>query len=224
MGMDRTEVQAMLLDLKDQMANEFPGFEILEKRVWWWWLAYYAGLIFLWSPNFMETVWTTVGRKVYIPHLSKFASDDIPDHEMMGDYSTLWHERRHMLDLKALLGLRSRALRSLVWFSGYFAPQILATGVVGALWTPWAWLCLVFLGPWPAPFRVWAELRGYRASAEAWIRMTGEWNEFDERWLQKRIDRNFVGWRYYRMAWNRKRIEKWLRNEIAGLRETHGIL
>jgi hypothetical protein len=203
------------------MATDFPGFEIREKRVWWWWLAYYLGLMFLWNKGFMETMWTTVGRKVYIPRAESFGAEDTTGEATMGDYATLWHERQHMLDLQDLPvpGL----LRAPLWFAGYFAPQILAAGTLGALWTPWAWSCLVFLAPWPSPFREWVELRGYRASAEAWMKMTGWVPDVEAPWVQRIIDDNFVGWKYYRMSWGRDRVERWFRRELAVLATGHKL-
>lgn len=206
-----------LAALHEDMRRDFPGFAIREKRVWYWWVLYFVGLMFLWNKGFMKTMWTTVGRVVYIPNAPSLFAAGRRDEEVMGSYATLWHERQHILDRTELEGV-PEPLRGVVWFGGYFFPQFLALGALGAFWTPWAWCCLVFLAPWPAPFRVWAERRGYLASAEAWQYLTnGGWEpNVHDPWIQRIITRNFLGWSYWRMSWSRESVERWF---AAGLED-----
>lgn len=213
-----SKTRTKLLALHEQMRVELPGFQIREKRVWFWWLLNYVGLIFLWNPRFMTTMWTTVGRTVWVPNAHELFDAQRDVREMEADYCTLWHERRHMLDLRDFVKLPA-ALRGLIWGFGYGCPQWLALGALGAFWSPWWLLCLLFLAPWPSPFRVWVERRGYLASCEAWLSFYPEWDvTVHDPWMQRVITENFLGWRYYRMAWSRKRIEDWFAPRIEDLR------
>lgn len=214
------ETRAVLIDLRDQMAREFPGFEIREKRVWWLWVVYWVTLQFLWMPKAMWTTWITVGYKIYMPRADEFAHPDLAYDELIRQYALLYHERQHMLDLRDVWPFRVLGpLRGPVWGFLYFCPQILALGVLGAFWTPWAWCSLLALAPWPAPFRVWVERRGYFASAEAYHKVLG--NSFELNvyggWMQRIIDINFIGWKYYRMSWSKKAIEEWFKPRLADL-------
>lgn len=92
--------------------------------------------------------------------------------------------------------------RSMLGFVVIVAAALGATIVASALLAGWATLALVgaffFLGPWPAPFRVKWEKRGYAMSIAA--RM----------WLSGRppapaslayFEKQFTGFNYFRMAW-----------------------
>lgn len=213
--------------LVQETTESIPGFALKEKRTWWWKAIYYVSGMFLWNRKFMDKMWTTIGRTVYAPHVELLGDID--------DYVTLRHEIRHILDnldlsVKLAHNLRlpgsrsypgacyvcrSRlpwswtALGGLVWGVGYAWPQVFALGVLEAFWTPWAWLCLLFLCPWPAPFRVWIELRGYLETIKAWAEITKEWPTENSDWLNRLVEQTFCGWSYWRMSWSRRQVLVW---------------
>ena len=212
--------------LRRDMQYLLPGFEIREKRVWWIWLIYYVSFMWLWNRNFMETMWLTLGRKVYMPYAVKFGYD------VYGDYATLWHERKHIVDLIALEARvqryvrwpwLSRRLAGLLWTGGYAFPQVLALGALGALWGgPWWLLALLALGPWPAPIRERIEMRGYQATVEAWSDINNRPpNEQDQEWIQDMIQRVFLGWGYYKMSWSTKYVQEHFILVTALLKQQH---
>lgn len=209
MSIKRAELTALV----KQMEAEFPGFELLEKRTSKiMQLAYYGLGMPLWNPDFMETLWTTLGYKVYTPYLEAFGKD------LQGDYATLWHERKHLLDLQALEKKVSKPVAGLVWGLGYGFPQILALGALGAFWSPWMLLCLAFLAPWPAPIRVWIEVRGYTATIEAYQKMGHSLPYPPDSWLDHIVNETFGGWKYYKMSWRPKMVERAFVREMDKLK------
>lgn len=124
------------------LAKEFPGFALRVKqesrfmRLLGWMLRPLL-------PGFMTQHITTIWNTIYVP-------EGLLDNP--GLWALLLHERQH---------LRATVASRIVLILGYLFPQILALGVVGAVATPWAWLFLVFLAPWPAWFRLREEARGY---------------------------------------------------------------
>lgn len=198
MALKRSELSALV----KQIQAEAPGFELREKRdSKLMWAAYYGLLMFIWQKNFMETYWTTLGKIVYVPYLSEFGKD------LQGDYATLWHERTHILDLQALEKKLTKPVAGLAWTLGYGFPQIFALGALGAIWGSWWWLlCLGLLGPWPAPFRVWIEMRGYTATIQAWYKMGAALPYPPAEWLNSLVNETFCGMKYYKMSWRPRAV------------------
>lgn len=169
------------------------GVELREKRVVRWWIVYYVALMFIWQRKFMTDYTTVVGSNIWRPRLYDFGKGA----RAAGDYATLRHEMVHVRD--------SRRWKVL-WTPLYFFPQALALGAFGAFWTPWCWLFLLFILPWPAPFRVWAELRGYDETFRAIHNLKGRASpESRERQLDWMVE-IFCGWGYWRMSWSQARI------------------
>ena len=213
-------------DLVRSTQANLPGFRLREKRVWWWWAIYYVGFMFLWKPTFMVNTWVTLGRDVFVPGLMSLGEDSY------GDYATISHEAQHVYDrleyedwlcqavwLDCDYGYAPDVIK---WFAGlswtwaYGFPQTLAPlAIPGALvfgW--WGLLPLLALLPLPAPFRVWVELRGYMMTMDGWYEVTGQPpnTDGDAAWIKKTIDKQFMGWGYWRMAWRRKPIELYFHN------------
>ena len=198
MALKRSELSALV----KQMQAEIPGFKLVEKRdSKLMWAAYYGLGMKLWNPDFMETMWTTLGRTVYSPYLGAFGKD------LQGDYATMWHERRHLLDLLALEKKLTKPVAGLAWGLGYAFPQIFALGALGAFWSPWMLLCLLFLAPWPAPIRTYIEIRGYTATIEAYQKGGYPMPYPPNEWLGRIVSNTFCGWKYYKMSWRPKAIE-----------------
>ena len=216
MGIKRSE----LTQLQKRIAEEVPGFELREKRdSKLLWVGYYGLLMFLWQKDFMVSFWTTLGKIVYTPFLGDFGKD------VAGDFATLWHERRHLLDLQWLEKKLTKPVAGVLWGFGYAMPQIFALGALGAIWGSWWWLlCVAFLAPLPAPFRTFIELRGYKASIEAWYKMTGKLPNPDDEWLMRMVNETFCGMKYYKMSWRPKAIHAWFLEAIEDLRAGNGEL
>lgn len=198
-------------ELLTQLRREFPSFRIRNKsEVWWWIWLYRLSLARFWQPSMLTSMWVTLGYRVY-----RTPSHVSPALESINDFVTLWHERQHMVDFAALQARVGGPLGALLWYGGYAFPQVLALGAVGAFWTPWAWLCLLALAPWPAPFRVWVEKRGYAATLEGWAiqRML-----VSEVGIVSMVKRVFYGWDYYRMAWSGEdKLIRWFLDEYVRL-------
>ena len=83
---------------------------------------------------------------------------------------------------------------------GYFLPQALALGTIGAFWDLKFLACLAFLAPWPSPSRAWSEFRAYSET----YRVHSDWGlVLDDEDLERCKER-FRGWGYYRMVWRWK--------------------
>lgn len=135
------------------LKKEIKGFEIREKSKYWHQRLLGKLLFFM---DYMN-VWTTI-LHVYKPE------------GRTNDYRVLQHEGTHSLDELTFFGLFPKKLRylNIVLFSiAYTFPQCLSLlallSLGGNLW--WL-LCLLLLAPLPAPFRMIAEIRAYRRSAE----------------------------------------------------------
>jgi hypothetical protein len=181
-------------------------------------VLYYVSLMFLWQKKFMTGYWTTMWGAIYVPDLHLLGQQRMvagKPRNSYNDYATMFHEGTHVEDESNLPV--PKPLRGPVWTLGYLFPQCLALGALGAFWSLWCLLCLGFLAPWPAPFRVWVEQRGYGASVEAWFRMGYTLPQVGSDHLNKLIDDKFCGMAYYRMAWNRKRVEKWFARHLEKL-------
>lgn len=107
--------------------------------------------IMFFAPNFLHHFVTTIGARTYEPETDIKANA----------WGVIAHEGVHARD-DLRLGVKFKI--------AYLFPQCLAPlAALAALAfvSPWFLLALVFLlalAPWPAPGRVWAELRGYLMS------------------------------------------------------------
>ena len=167
--------------------EEFGGFKVVRKRssAFMWFLYGISGM-WVWNRKFMTHYVTTISGTIYTPW-------GLGEHAV-SDLALISHETQHERDARQIGPL---------WYPAYLFPQclaLLALGALGAFWTPWAWLSLIALlalGPWPAPFRVWAELRGYDESLRILLRHRA----INERVAKDWLHGVFCGWGYFRMAW-----------------------
>jgi len=104
----------------------------------------------------------------------------------------------------ALLAPRSRKV--FVGASVFGIVATLALAIIVTKWKALALLGLVVLAPWPAPWRVEYELRGYgmTLAVTQWVRGSVP-DDF-----KKLIVEQFTGPAYYFMSWNRPAIERTL--------------
>ncbi len=152
-------------------------------------LMRFIGRVMFFNRLFMTHYTTTIGKTVYFPR-----GED--------NWLTLAHEAVHALDYER---------RPVRFTLGYLMPQLLGVlgllSLVGALWCTWSLLgavLLLALAPWPSPWRLARERRGYqvtiaadilRERSTAMVRSPGYL-----RWL---ADHTYSGPSYYYMTWSR---------------------
>jgi len=161
------------------------------------------------NPNFMTSYTTTFYPKVFFPTKERYEGN--PD----SSFTTLAHERVHLLDTKA----------SPLWFRlSYVYPQVLsvplllAGGVLAFFFGWWSLIAfglgLACLAPWPAPGRVHWEQRGYAMTMAVTFWLTG-----DIPFARKdSIRKQFLTMAYFKMAWSTKAIDKWLSDTETSIR------
>lgn len=185
----------------------------------------------LFNPRWMEGFNVTFGSTVYM-------TDEQPERQMV---SVLLHELTHIYDRKKhglrftvgyampqLLGLLALPLLVLPALLVLIAPSRVTAwigAVVGfvasivgwALWSPWVLLTAVFLlalAPWPSPWRVKWERRGYKMTIAAHYWMYGGSLSTTES-----LARYFTGFDYYRMSWSESQIVEMLAEDREAIEE-----
>ena len=148
--MDNTQ---RFYDLEKIIKERVPGFKIKFKDEST--LMKVVGKVLFFNKSFMTSYTTTIGKTVYFPSRVKFEKNP-------GAYFyTLAHEYVHVMDYVA---------HPVRFTLGYAFPQFLAAFSLLSLLAfinPYFLLflfALAFAAPIPAPYRTWAELRGYGMS------------------------------------------------------------
>ena len=172
----------------EAFAHEEFGVQIVAKEdsKFMWFLNFFVRPF---NPDFMTRYITTIRTTVY--GTRTWMKDDA------AVVRVLAHELVHVYDwyqLKILFPIL------------YLFPQLVVLGMLGAFgafWsTTWLW-CLafgVFLAPLPAPFRAWAEFRGYAMTMAVEVWMDGRrLDQVSPDNPPKWIAQNFVGPDYYFM-------------------------
>jgi hypothetical protein len=112
-----------------------------------WEMKCLNSLIKWFNPTFMEDYTTVIGYTVY------FTGREYVESQPKEALQTLVHEAVHLLDTKHW-GFP-------IFAFAYLFPQILALGVFLFPISSYFLFCLVFLLPFPAPFRAYFEARAY---------------------------------------------------------------
>lgn len=178
-------VERLLRDLEAEARGMIPGFEVLPKSRSWH--QRLVGKLLFFNPSYMQSFSTTLYPKVYL-------SAALEERRDMVLFSTLAHELVHLWDNQ-----RNRILFPI----GYVFPQALALlsfGAIGAFWVLDFFGFLVFLAaaaPWPAYWRMKAEMRGYAMNFAISYWVTGRISEEQRAFVAEQ----FTGLAYYQM-WN----------------------
>ena len=167
-------------------------------------LMWLLNKILFFLPNFMENFTTTIGKTIYMPNrtLSILSVWIAP---LMG------HECQHAWD--------SQRWGALYYF-GYLFPQVLALGSLMAIFSSLWWLlCLAALLPWPAPFRMLIERRGYLISLIGYDMLSDDKSSAKQARAIDDVVKQFTGHNYYFM-WPFERstqvwFEKRMKREVA---------
>jgi len=164
-------------------------FVILSKRNPDFLLKIITPIVMLFNKKFNTGFITILFGKMWMPYdFEKTANDE-------RWLSILIHETFHEMD-------RKKFTTPLFTFM-YLFPQglaLLSLLALGAIWggSAWLWwlLCLLFLAPLPAPFRMWFELRAYRTNI-MFGKMIYGYNYVQSNFQKKYIAYNFIGPNYY---------------------------
>lgn len=132
------------------------GITVRYKNEHWWWRAL--------GKNLCESFVTTLGTTVYFP--SRAWVNEDPQRAWM----VLCHELVHVEDYRA-------CNPQMMFYVLYAFPHWLALLAILSpiLWSWWPLAFLLFLAPWPSPWRHQFEMRGYAMSmaVEYWFRRRG---------------------------------------------------
>ncbi len=140
-------------------------------------------------PRFMDHFTTTWGNTIYFPHRQALREQE----EMY--LRILAHETVHLLD--------SKRCTQIGFGLSYLFPQVIALGALGSLGgNLYCLLFLIFLLPWPAPFRFYWESRAYAVSMMA---------RLDQKPHPQLFIKYFTGSEYYFMYPFPKRVSRKLR-------------
>jgi len=190
-----------LQKFKAELQKEFPGLQFVEKLTDP--LMRFLKVILFFVPDF-DRVYNGFFGKIYVPRLV-VVEKDRPDISQV--YA---HEAVHISDAHG---------RQFLFSLQYVFPQILAVLALlslGAIWGSSLWLWnlgwLVFLAPWPAPWRVEYEARAYAVGDFVLLCKLGL-SPYPE-WSSAKL----AGSLYYWASWNQKATERRiivLRNLIA---------
>lgn len=197
-----------ILDLRafeTDTAKLVPGFQLAWKdkdrtQQFIGWLAK------LFNPDYLTKYTSTFSPKVYFPSQARYEANPT------SSFRTLAHERVHLLD-------------TTWWFRiSYILPQVLALplllcGAVLAFFVGWWALVPVVLGlacvaPWPSPWRVHWERRGYAMSLAIRFWMIGDIGVE----AKEGVAGQFTKSSYYFMSWSKAETAKWVAEVEVAIR------
>jgi len=197
------------------LQREIPNFIILRKDQSRF-HKIVAILFKFFCPNYLTHYTTTIYPRVYLP--SKLL---LPENSNTR-FRALAHEWVHLYDRRQegpLFNFRYLFPQSLLLLFWSIALCVVFWPI--AFWV-FIGLGVACLLPWPAPFRLSYELRGYLMSwaLDAWETKQVDWGVKDQ------IVTQLTGWAYYKTCWNKTKVmrrlvvaEKW----IEGLMRIEGF-
>jgi len=185
------------LEILTALKKEIKGLKIVEKRgsTFMRFISWLPPFLFF-RKRFMEGYITTIGTTIYWP--------DRPE-DFDGDETIkcLLHESVHAADSA-----------NPFFELSYLFPQILAVLSVSALSAIWVGVWgliglgfLIFLAPWPAPYRVHWEAR---ACAYESLFNYINYGYVGGDWIDNKIEDMFISWDYYKMSWRFNKTRKLL--------------
>lgn len=164
-----------------------------------------VGTLLFFNPAFMRDYTTTIGNTVYFP-------DGFVDRDPGTAWGVLAHEGMHLEQF--------RRVGPIKFSLAYLFPAPLALLALGAFWSPWFLLAMVFLAPLPAPWRVKWEREAYLVTAVC--DAARGWDITEDWYIDFQVE-CYCGWGYYKPAWNRKKIRERVRHDmVLALEIYHG--
>ena len=172
------------------VGSHIPGFSIKYKNTSWF-MKFLGIFVWLFNRRFMTDYVTTLKWTVYFPSEEFIAKNpDVTTSILLHEFVHLW-DRRQKGTAFSLLYMLPQAgsillllvLLAIGWFFPWWGNLILGLLAI---------LCLL---PWPAPWRMRWEIRGYTMTLAYayWVRHDNM-DDYD-----KFIKKQFTGWDYYRM-------------------------
>jgi hypothetical protein len=167
------------------------------------------GRLLFFNPKYMTGYITTLYPLVYFP------SKDHYEKNPLNSLMVLAHERVHLLD----------SIRYGMWFKlSYLLPQVISVPLlvasIGCLIgnLKLVSLILLVLGlvaliPWPSPWRVNWEKRGYAMTLATNYWLFGSIPDP----LKQSVRDHFLDWSYFKMARSPEDIDKWLEDIVASI-------
>jgi hypothetical protein len=146
--------------------------------------------------GFLDHVTVTLGKNVYVPESQV---------GRVTSWYVLMHEWCHVEQHK-----------SGFFFLRYLFPQCLAIFSILAIWNLYMLLFLLFLLPWPAPYRLNMELEGYltmHAISEWGLKKGGHMDDI----IINEVSDVLTSWRYYFASWSRGYVAKKLKEKMYKL-------
>jgi hypothetical protein len=203
--MDPFDLQMFVEDTRRVVPNFEIGYKTdsFVQKLLGWFLSWI-------SPDYMTRYTTTVYPKMYFPSEAFYKED------LYKSFTILSHERIHLLDNQ----------RNPLWFRvSYLLPQLLCVpfvvlGLVSLLFSWWVSCALFGVGllcllPWPSPWRVSLERRGYAVNLAVSYWTTGKIPPE----LKERIFNHFVSKDYYWMSWSSDSTREWLGSTVFAIQD-----
>jgi len=174
------------------------------------------GILMFFNPSFMTKFITVVGNTVYVP------TKQWMEESHLITLFVFSHEFVHMWDRKM-----SKLAYNYDMFSiGYVSPQLWALFSLTAFLAfvnIWFLLCLVFLvflAPWPSPWRTDVEANGYAMTMFIrYITVDSGYNKYEG---AERLAKHFITSQYYWMCRDKAKVKKMLIERYETLPQTHG--
>lgn len=198
-----TADEARLKLLLNQCSNTIPGFKVKFKNE----SAFqrFLGFIMFWNRGYMTDFISTFFPVVWWTTRKDYEGNP------WGSFKVLTHEWVHLWDDKEHRG----------WFGfSYISVQVWCITSVLALLSIWfgLWFLfflagLLFLAPWPSPWRIKWELRGYAMTMAVNYWKHGSVKEETKDWIVETL----TGSGYYFPAWSKKRLRKKLDRIVEDL-------
>lgn len=184
-----------------------PGFEVKWKNESF--TQKLLGWILFFNPTYMTEYITTFYPLVYFPSKERYEKNP------MNSLRILAHERVHLID-SSHQGLWFKT--SYLLPQALFVPFILASvgffiGGLNIVALILLALGLTSLIPWPSPWRVHWEQRGYAMTLATAYWLLGSIPIS----LKNSVRERFLDWTYFRMSWSPAAIDDWMKEVISSI-------
>jgi len=175
------------------------------------------GVLLFFNPSFMQKFITVLGNTIYVPNKEWMEKNHLVT------LFVLSHEFVHMWDRNLIkLGYKFD------FFSlGYLSPQLwglFSLTAFLAFVSPWFLFCLlplIFVAPWPSPWRTKIEANGYAMTM--YIRfLTTDPQYNKEEGAGYLAKKHFASKQYYWMCWDKDKAKRMLLKRYETLPQTHG--
>lgn len=170
------------------------------------------GLLLFFNPSFMSKFITVIGNTIYVPNAAWMEKN------YLGIIFTFSHEFIHMWDRAHVYTFFSLGYVSLQFWALFSFTACLA---FINLWFLLCLSCLVFIAPWPSPWRTQIEANGYAMTMYIRSITIDPWYNKEEG-AQLLAEKHFASKQYYWMCRDKNKVTQKLLNLYETLPQTHG--